>query len=38
MKNLRENMNPWHKVDPGNDVQGIVNSVIEIPKGSKGKY
>lgn len=30
--------NPWHNVTPGNDVPNIVNSVIEIPKGSKAKY
>ena len=30
--------NPWHNVSPGEDVPKIVNSIIEIPKGSKGKY
>ncbi len=30
--------NPWHSVTPGNDAPRIVNSIIEIPKGSKGKY
>ncbi len=30
--------NPWHSVNPGKDVPEIVNSIIEIPKGSKGKY
>lgn len=29
---------PWHSVSPGRDIPEIVNSVIEIPKGSKGKY
>jgi inorganic pyrophosphatase len=29
---------PWHSVSPGSDIPKIVNSVIEIPKGSKGKY
>jgi inorganic pyrophosphatase len=29
---------PWHNVDPGNGVPEFVNSIIEIPKGSKGKY
>lgn len=31
-------MNPWHSVTPGNDVPQFVNSIIEIPKGSKAKY
>ncbi len=30
--------NPWHSVDIGNDAPEIVNSIIEIPKGSKAKY
>ncbi len=30
--------NPWHSVNPGKDLPEIVNSIIEIPKGSKGKY
>jgi inorganic pyrophosphatase len=29
---------PWHSVDPGSETPLFVNSVIEIPKGSKGKY
>jgi inorganic pyrophosphatase len=29
---------PWHSVDPGKETPRFVNSVIEIPKGSKGKY
>lgn len=29
---------PWHSVSPGNEIPKIVNSIIEIPKGSKGKY
>lgn len=32
------NFNPWHSVDIGNDVPNVVNSIIEIPKGSKAKY
>lgn len=31
-------MHPWHNVSLGNDLPGIVTSVIEIPKGSKIKY
>ncbi len=30
--------NPWHTVSSGKDAPKIVNSIIEIPKGSKGKY
>jgi inorganic pyrophosphatase len=29
---------PWHQVSPGEDLPGIVNAIIEIPKGSKAKY
>ena len=32
------NANPWHLVKPGKYVPDIVNSIIEIPKGSKAKY
>ena len=36
MKNA--NYNPWHIVSAGDNVPEYVNSIIEIPKGSKGKY
>lgn len=29
---------PWHSVDPGKEAPQFVRSIIEIPKGSKGKY
>ena len=29
---------PWHELSPGRDLPGIVNAVIEIPKGSRTKY
>ncbi len=29
---------PWHDVSPGREIPAIVNCIIEIPKGSKGKY
>ncbi len=29
---------PWHHVTPGGEVPRTVNAVVEIPKGSKGKY
>ena len=31
-------ISPWHYVSPGKDIPKIVNGIIEIPKGSKGKY
>jgi inorganic pyrophosphatase len=30
--------NPWHDVSRGDQSPAIVQSIIEIPKGSKGKY
>ncbi|UPL49372.1 inorganic diphosphatase [Hymenobacter sublimis] len=30
--------NPWHDVERGEDAPKVVNGIIEIPKGSKGKY
>ncbi|TYZ12525.1 inorganic diphosphatase [Hymenobacter lutimineralis] len=30
--------NPWHDVARGEDAPRVVNGIIEIPKGSKGKY
>ncbi len=30
--------NPWHSVPAGKDIPKTVNTIIEIPKGSKGKY
>jgi inorganic pyrophosphatase len=35
---VRTNYNPWHGVSAGKKVPEIVNTIIEIPKGSKGKY
>jgi inorganic pyrophosphatase len=31
-------MHPWHDIEPGVDAPAFVKSIIEIPKGSKGKY
>src|SRR5512141_352181 len=31
-------MHPWHDVDPGSSAPAFVRAIIEIPKGSKGKY
>lgn len=30
--------NPWHHVSPGHTLPGIVNGIIEIPKGTRAKY
>ena len=30
--------NPWHDVERGDHTPQVVNGIIEIPKGSKGKY
>jgi len=30
--------NPWHDIHPGKKIPEIVTAVIEIPKGSKGKF
>lgn len=35
---MNPNTNPWHSVNPGKKVPQTVNTIIEIPKGSKGKY
>jgi len=32
------NKNPWHEVAFGDNAPGIVNGIIEIPKGSRAKY
>jgi len=29
---------PWHSISPGKEIPLFVRSIIEIPKGSKGKY
>lgn len=31
-------MNPWHDIDLGENSPEVVNSIIEIPKGSRAKY
>ena len=35
---LGQEQHPWHQVSPGKDVPNTVTAVIEIPKGSRGKY
>ncbi|MFO7446033.1 MAG: inorganic diphosphatase [Ignavibacteriaceae bacterium] len=35
---MPEICNPWHSVSPGDNLPEYVNGIIEIPKGSKGKY
>jgi inorganic pyrophosphatase len=34
----KSSKHPWHSIEQGNDLPGIVRSVIEIPMGSKAKY
>lgn len=34
----QHNVHPWHNVSPGNKLPGIVNGIIEIPKGTRAKY
>jgi len=29
---------PWHSIETGNDAPAYVKCIVEIPKGSKGKY
>jgi inorganic pyrophosphatase len=36
-KHIKMN-NPWHDVKPGENSPEIVTAIIEIPKGSKGKF
>jgi inorganic pyrophosphatase len=38
MSTKKELFNPWHHVSPGEDLPGIVNGIIEIPRGSRAKY
>lgn len=35
---MRDNRHPWHSIVSGNNLPQYVNGIIEIPKGSKGKY
>ncbi len=35
---MKSDSHPWHGVSPGSETPLFVNSIIEIPKGSKGKY
>ncbi len=37
-RKIRVVHNPWHSLSPGENAPEFVNSIIEIPKGSKGKY
>ena len=38
MEKMLSVSNPWHNVSPGEELPKIANGIIEIPKGSKGKY
>ncbi|MFN3529165.1 MAG: inorganic diphosphatase [Bacteroidia bacterium] len=35
---LKRRFNPWHHTPTDFDAQGLVNGIIEIPKGSRAKY
>jgi inorganic pyrophosphatase len=35
---MKPSTHPWHSIDIGKDAPISVKSIIEIPKGSKGKY
>lgn len=35
---LAQDKHPWHQVSPGKDTPESVTAVIEIPKGTRGKY
>lgn len=35
---MKQYFNPWHHVNPKTEDKGIVNGIIEIPKGSRAKY
>ncbi len=35
---MNNRSHPWHGITPGKEAPAIVNCIIEIPKGSKGKY
>ena len=35
---MTNHFNPWHDVSRGDATPAVVQSIIEIPKGSKGKY
>lgn len=38
MNKIKNRFNPWHDVSPGDKLPGIVNGIIEIPKGTRAKY
>jgi len=35
---MNQSTHPWHSIDAGKEAPVVVNSVIEIPRYSKGKY
>jgi inorganic pyrophosphatase len=35
---MTEIFNPWHHVSRGDQLPGIVNGIVEIPKGTRAKY
>jgi len=37
-KAIKKSSHPWHRVPTGPEAPQVVNAIIEIPKGSKGKF
>lgn len=35
---MKQYFNPWHHVNPKTKEKGVVNGIIEIPRGSRAKY
>ena len=35
---MKPGTHPWHYIDAGDNAPSVVKGIIEIPKGSKGKY
>ena len=35
---MENNFHPWHHISPENNGDGLVTGLIEIPKGTRGKY
>jgi inorganic pyrophosphatase len=38
LNEMTSQSHPWHDVPTGRDVPEVVDCIIEIPEGSKGKY
>lgn len=38
METTNRNVNPWHHVNPARSEPGMVQGIVEIPKGTRAKY